>query len=67
MSDQSNNRFYRQRSSSSEHEIQRDLRRQIASDIDTTINQALGCLEGTYRNGFVAGLEAAKKIARGEA
>lgn len=68
MSDQSDNRFYRQRSSSSEHEIQRELRRQIAAEIDTTINQALGCLEwGTYRNGFVAGLEAAKKIARGEA
>ena len=44
------------------------VREQIAAEIDATINQALGCLEwGTYRNGFVAGLEAAKKIARGEA
>ena len=68
MSDQSDNRFYRQRSSSSEHEIQRELRRQIASDIDTTIKVMVGCLEwGTYSNGFIAGLEAAKKIARGEA
>ena len=61
MSDQSDNRFCRQRSSSSEHEIQRELRRQIASDIEA----AAECRSWIADSALIQGMREAAEIARG--
>ena len=72
MSDQSDNRFYRQRSSSSEHEIQRELRRQIAAEIEQQAHSRDDLMrlirDGTITDwvaGWDAATLAAAEIARG--
>ena len=69
MSDQSDNRFYRQRSSSSEHEIQRELRRQIAQATEAAVREQIAAqIEAQppeYFSATMISKALAAKIARG--